>query len=99
MDFHEEVMNQVFEDQGGVLCQWSKHIWRTFSYWNHLIGSGCEDDQPSRDAHSAEVKKYAEMFMLAYLMRCGHEHVTVYMYIMQCHCHELIEMHGSRDKF
>jgi hypothetical protein len=99
MDFHEELMNQVFEDQGSALCQWSKHLWRTFSYWNHLIGSGCEDDQPSRDAHAAEVKKYAEMFMSAYLMRCGPEHVTVYMHIMQCHCHELIQLHGSLDKF
>jgi hypothetical protein len=35
MDFHEELMNQVFEDQGIALCQWSKHMWRTFSYWNH----------------------------------------------------------------
>jgi hypothetical protein len=99
MDFHEELMNQVFEDQGSAVCQWSKHLWRTFSYWNHLIGRGCEDDQPSRDAHAAEVKKYAEMFMSAFLMRCGPEHVTVYMHIMQCHCHELIQLHGSLDKF
>jgi hypothetical protein len=34
-----------------------------FEYWNHLIGRGCEDDHPSRDAHGAEVKKYAEMLI------------------------------------
>jgi hypothetical protein len=98
MEFHEELM-KVFEDQGSAVRQWSKHQWRTFSYWNHLIERGYEDDQPSRDAHAAEVKMYAELFMSAFLMRCGPEHVTVCMHIMQCHCHELIKLHGSLDKF
>jgi hypothetical protein len=39
------------------------------------------------------------MFMSAFLMRCGPEHVTVYMHIMQCHYHEVIYLHGSLDKF
>jgi hypothetical protein len=37
--------------------------------------------------------------MSAFLMRCGPEHVPVYMHIMQCHCHELIQLYGSLDNF
>jgi hypothetical protein len=59
-DFHEELMNQVFGDHDSALCQWSMHRWRIFSYCNHLIGNGCEHDQPSSVAHADEVKKYAD---------------------------------------
>jgi hypothetical protein len=70
MDFHEELMNKVFKHQYITLCQWSKHMWRTLPYWNHMIGSGCEDDKPSRVAHAQEVKPYAEIFMSTSLTRC-----------------------------
>jgi hypothetical protein len=44
-------------------------------------------------------RSIAEIFMSAFFMRCGPEHVTMCMHIMQCHCHELIKQHGSLDKF
>jgi hypothetical protein len=99
MDFSRELMDQVYDDPNSALCQWSKYVWSTFCYWNHLIGQGCADDQASRDEHAEAVRVQAERFMRAFLLRCLPKHVTVYMHIMQCHCHELIEVHGSLDKF
>jgi hypothetical protein len=67
MDVHEELRNKVFEGQNMALCQWSKHMWRAFSYSKHMIGSGCEDEQPSRDARGEKVKIHSAMCMLAFV--------------------------------
>jgi hypothetical protein len=45
------------------------------------------------------VRKEAGQFMETFIMRASEKHVTVYMHIMQCQCHELIKLHGSVDKF
>jgi hypothetical protein len=66
---------------------------------NHIIGQGCADDHASRDQLAEAVRVQAERFMCAFLLRCLPKHVTVYMHIMQCHCHQLIELHGSLHKF
>jgi NAD-dependent SIR2 family protein deacetylase len=43
---------------------------------------------------------HAERVMRAFLLRYVPKHVSVYyMHIMMCHCHEIIEMHGSLNKF
>jgi hypothetical protein len=100
MDHHEALLGQVFDDKDSVMYQWSKQLWSQFCYWHHLVGTvGCADDQPSRDAHAEEVREQAEQFMETFIMRASEKHVTVYMHIMQCHCHELIKLHGSLDKF
>jgi hypothetical protein len=98
MDFSRELMDHVYDDPNSALSQCSKYLWSTFRYCNHLIGHGCADDHASRDQHAEAVMVQAERFMRPFLLRCLPKHVTMYMHIMQCHCHELIELHGSLDK-
>jgi hypothetical protein len=91
MDQHEAMLGQVFDDKDNTVNQWSKQVGSKLCYWYHLVGTvGCADDQPSLGAHAKEVKEQADNFMETFVMRASEKHVTIFMHIMQSHCHELI---------
>jgi hypothetical protein len=69
MDFSRELMDHVYDDPNSALCQWSKYVWITFCYWNHLIGQGYADEQDSHDLHVEAVRVQAEHFMRAFSLR------------------------------